>query len=179
MTFADILDNLGGMGRFQRLMVAFLALPLTMLASHNLLQNFTAGIPVHHCQVRIMANYTRHANNVTKEMGAEGLLRISIPMGKDQKAEKCRRFVTTQWRLLDPNATLPNDTMVDTEPCADGWTYDRSMFPSTIVSEVKPRQRQTQRQFNLLLRGCSILATGGSSCFIIHCDGTSSFQHRK
>ncbi|XP_042296061.1 solute carrier family 22 member 6-B-like isoform X2 [Sceloporus undulatus] len=102
MTFADILESLGGMGRFQRLSVAFLALPLAMLASHNLLQNFTAGVPGHHCQ---------------------------------QKAERCRRFVTTQWRLLDPNATRANDTKVDTEPCADGWTYDRSMFRSTIVSE--------------------------------------------
>ncbi|XP_067328515.1 solute carrier family 22 member 6-A-like [Anolis sagrei] len=135
MTFADILESLGGMGRFQRLSVAFLALPLTMLASHNLLQNFTAGIPAHHCQIRITANYTRYANNVTKEMGTESLLRISIPTGKDQKVEKCRRYVTTQWRLLDPNTTLHNDTIVDIEPCSDGWTYDRSMFPSTIVSE--------------------------------------------
>uniref|UniRef100_A0A803TTI8 Sidekick cell adhesion molecule 1 n=1 Tax=Anolis carolinensis TaxID=28377 RepID=A0A803TTI8_ANOCA len=42
---------------------------------------------------------------------------------------------------------------------------------------IEPRQRQTQRQFNLLLRGCLILATGGSSCFIIHSDGTSSLPH--
>ncbi|XP_061461757.1 solute carrier family 22 member 6-A-like [Rhineura floridana] len=135
MTFADILDNLGGMGHFQRMSVAFLAIPLMMLASHNLLQNFTAGIPGHHCQIRITANYTRQASNATQELGADNLLRISVPTDGNKRTEKCRRFVTTQWRLLDPNATLANDTAVETEPCADGWTYDRSMFTRTIISE--------------------------------------------
>ncbi|KAJ6654231.1 hypothetical protein lerEdw1_007328 [Lerista edwardsae] len=133
MTFADILDNLGGMGHFQRLTVAFLALPLMMMASHNLLQNFTAGVPEHHCQIHITANSTlRHANS-SQELEAAGLLRISIPLDRDRQVERCRRFVATQWRLLDPNASAVNET--DTEPCADGWTYDRSVFASTIVSE--------------------------------------------
>ncbi|XP_032992180.1 solute carrier family 22 member 6-A-like [Lacerta agilis] len=135
MTFADILDNLGGMGRFQRMSVAFLAIPLMLLANHNLLQNFTAGIPEHHCQARILANHTRHASNLTQQLGAKSLLRISIPMDGNKRPEKCRRFVTTQWRLLDPNATLPSNAAVDTEPCVDGWTYDRSMFTNTIISE--------------------------------------------
>ncbi|XP_020633127.3 solute carrier family 22 member 6-A [Pogona vitticeps] len=138
MTFAEILDNLGGMGHFQRLSVAFLAIPLMMLAGHNMLQNFTAGIPGHHCQIRITttANATRFGHpNVSQELGAQSLLRISIPMDGNQKVERCRRFVTTQWRLLDPNASLANDTAVDTEPCPEGWTYDRSVFKNTIVSE--------------------------------------------
>ncbi|XP_063001679.1 solute carrier family 22 member 6-A-like [Elgaria multicarinata webbii] len=135
MGFADILDSLGGMGRFQRMSVAFLAIPLMMLAGHNLLQNFTAGIPGHHCQIRITANHTRHAGNITAPLGAEHLLRISIPMEGDRRAERCRRFTATQWRLLDPNVTLGNDTTAETEPCVDGWTYDRSVFANTIVSE--------------------------------------------
>ncbi|XP_008939248.1 PREDICTED: solute carrier family 22 member 6-B-like, partial [Merops nubicus] len=50
MTFVELLARLGGMGRFQVTYVAALALPLLMLASHNLLQNFTAGVPDHHCR---------------------------------------------------------------------------------------------------------------------------------
>uniref|UniRef100_A0A670Z1P3 Major facilitator superfamily (MFS) profile domain-containing protein n=1 Tax=Pseudonaja textilis TaxID=8673 RepID=A0A670Z1P3_PSETE len=114
MTFADILDNVGGMGRFQRMMVSFLAIPLMMLASHNLLQNFTAGIPQHHCQIRIA---------------------ISVPTDANRRPEQCRRFTAPQWRFLDPNATLSNETVFDTEACEDGWTYDRSLFSNTIVSE--------------------------------------------
>uniref|UniRef100_A0A8D2J9G4 Major facilitator superfamily (MFS) profile domain-containing protein n=1 Tax=Varanus komodoensis TaxID=61221 RepID=A0A8D2J9G4_VARKO len=136
MGFAEILDSLGGMGRFQKTSVAFLALPLMMLASHNLLQNFTAGVPRHHCQIRITANHTRQAGNSSLPLGADSLLRVSIPMDGNRRAESCRRFATPQWRLLDPNATLGNDTAApETEPCADGWAYDQSVFASTIVSE--------------------------------------------
>uniref|UniRef100_A0A8D0E4K6 Major facilitator superfamily (MFS) profile domain-containing protein n=1 Tax=Salvator merianae TaxID=96440 RepID=A0A8D0E4K6_SALMN len=135
MTFADILDLLGGMGHFQRMTVAFLAIPLVMLASHNLLQNFTAGVPGHHCQVRVSANHTRQAPNLTRYLGADDLLRISVPMDQHRRADKCRRYVATQWRLIDPNATLANETAADTEPCTSGWTYDKSTFTSTIVSE--------------------------------------------
>ncbi|XP_015267400.1 PREDICTED: solute carrier family 22 member 6-A-like [Gekko japonicus] len=134
MSFADLLDNLGGMGHFQRMSVAFLAIPLLMLASHNLLQNFTAGVPEHHCQIHITANHTRYANT-TKELGADSLIRIAIPVNGKGQPEKCLQFATTQWWLLDANATTVNDTTVDTEPCSDGWTYDRSMFTSTIISE--------------------------------------------
>uniref|UniRef100_A0A674J891 Solute carrier family 22 member 6 n=1 Tax=Terrapene triunguis TaxID=2587831 RepID=A0A674J891_9SAUR len=134
MSFPELLDHIGGMGRFQVMHVAFLAIPLLMLASHNLLQNFTAGIPEHHCQVRIMANYTHHAN-LTASLPAEDLLRVSIPMDRSQKPEKCQRFVTTQWQLLNPNATSTNTIELDIEPCVDGWTYDKSLFTDTIITE--------------------------------------------
>uniref|UniRef100_A0A670YVF5 Major facilitator superfamily (MFS) profile domain-containing protein n=1 Tax=Pseudonaja textilis TaxID=8673 RepID=A0A670YVF5_PSETE len=135
MTFADILDNVGGMGRFQRMMVSFLAIPLMMLASHNLLQNFTAGIPQHHCQIRIASNATRQGNGTMGNLGANQLLRISVPTDANRRPEQCRRFTAPQWRFLDPNATLSNETVFDTEACEDGWTYDRSLFSNTIVSE--------------------------------------------
>ncbi|XP_077677609.1 solute carrier family 22 member 6-A-like [Eretmochelys imbricata] len=134
MSFPELLDRIGGMGRFQVMHVAFLAIPLLMLASHNLLQNFTAGIPEHHCQVHVMTNYT-HRVNLTTSLHAEDLLRVSIPMDKSQKLEKCRRFVTPQWQLLNPNATSTNTIELDTEPCVDGWTYDKSLFTYTIITE--------------------------------------------
>ncbi|XP_053891217.1 solute carrier family 22 member 6-A-like [Malaclemys terrapin pileata] len=134
MSFPEVLDHIGGMGRFQVMHVAFLAIPLLMLASHNLLQNFTAGIPEHHCQVRIRANYIHHAN-LTASLPAEDLLWVSIPMDRSQKPEKCQWFVTTQWLLLNPNATSTNTIELDIEPCVDGWTYDKRLFTDTIITE--------------------------------------------
>nr|XP_025033966.1 solute carrier family 22 member 6-A-like isoform X2 [Pelodiscus sinensis] len=134
MTFAEFLHQVGGMGRFQIIHTTLLTIPIVLMASHNLLQNFTAAIPGHHCQIRIDGNNTRYSN-ATLHLDSQDLLRVSIPMDRNQQPEKCHRFVSTQWQLLDPNATQPNGTQLATEPCREGWTYDRSIFTSTIITE--------------------------------------------
>uniref|UniRef100_A0A8D0G6A4 Major facilitator superfamily (MFS) profile domain-containing protein n=1 Tax=Sphenodon punctatus TaxID=8508 RepID=A0A8D0G6A4_SPHPU len=132
MTFAELLDQVGGMGRFQVIQVALLSIPLLLNACHNLLQNFTAGVPGHRCL--IAANHTCDAN-VTRDLDCEGLLRVSIPLDGNWQPEKCLRFITAQWQLLDSNATAGNRSKGDTEPCTDGWAYNRSVFTNTIVTE--------------------------------------------
>uniref|UniRef100_A0A8C3F6G9 Major facilitator superfamily (MFS) profile domain-containing protein n=1 Tax=Chrysemys picta bellii TaxID=8478 RepID=A0A8C3F6G9_CHRPI len=134
MSFAELLDHVGGMGRFQIIYAILLAIPVFMLASHNLLQNFIAATSEHHCQVHININNTPYTN-LTGKLAAKDLLRVSIPMDSNQQPEKCHRFVTTQWQLLDSNATVTNLTELETEPCADGWVYDKSIFTSTIITE--------------------------------------------
>uniref|UniRef100_A0A8C3I0W1 Major facilitator superfamily (MFS) profile domain-containing protein n=1 Tax=Chrysemys picta bellii TaxID=8478 RepID=A0A8C3I0W1_CHRPI len=119
MSFAELLDHVGGMGRFQIIYVNLLAIPFFMLASHNLLQNFTAATSEHHCHVHININNTPDTNLT----------------GNNLQPEKCHRFVTMQWQLLDSNATVTNLTELETEPCADGWVYDKSIFTSTIITE--------------------------------------------
>uniref|UniRef100_A0A8V5GMU4 Uncharacterized protein n=1 Tax=Melopsittacus undulatus TaxID=13146 RepID=A0A8V5GMU4_MELUD len=116
MSFAALLTRLGGMGRFQSLYVAALALPLLLLASHNLLQNFTAGVPDHHCRT-----------------GGLPLL-ASIPTDGQRRPQRCRRFVEPQWHLLDANGTA-NGSAAATEPCRDGWSYGDGAFAHTIVTE--------------------------------------------
>ncbi|KAK9391217.1 solute carrier family 22 member 6-A-like [Crotalus adamanteus] len=132
MAFGEILEQIGGMGRFQMIHTMLLTIPVLFMASHNLLQNFTAAIPGHHCQVRLSPNSSEHPN-VTYPLGAGQLLRVSIPLDSKQRLEKCRRFTDAQWYLLNASVTRENQT--ETESCADGWFYDRTQFTSTIVSE--------------------------------------------
>lgn len=123
MAFASLLEHVGGTGRFQVASVLLLSLPILLMASHNLLQNFTAASSPHRCRLRWEANGTG--------LDPHDLLRVSVPAG-----ERCRRFVTPQWWLLEANGSAPNSSWPETEPCLDGWTYDRSVFTSTIITEV-------------------------------------------
>ncbi|OCT81764.1 hypothetical protein XELAEV_18024272mg [Xenopus laevis] len=125
MAFQEILESLGGMGRYQVIHVVLLSLPVFMLASHNLMQNFTAATPSHHCRI----NGTYEETNFTGPW-----LRALLPMTPTGEFSKCLRYTTPQYELLENNLTQSYDDL-ETEPCLDGWVYDHSEFASTIITQ--------------------------------------------
>ncbi|XP_060711539.1 solute carrier family 22 member 6-A-like [Hemiscyllium ocellatum] len=135
MGFADILERVGSVGRFQVIHICMLAFPVLFMASHNLLQNFVAIVPDHHCRVHFMGlNASRYAN-ITSQPQAEGLLRAFIPLDRDRQPERCLVYSSPQWHLLNLSEIQGNATELGTQSCPDGWTYDTSRFKATIVSE--------------------------------------------
>ncbi|KAI4530045.1 hypothetical protein MG293_019901 [Ovis ammon polii] len=123
MAFNDLLLQLGGVGRFQKIQVTLVILPVILMASHNTLQNFTAAIPTHHCRPPADTNLSK-----------DGGLEAWLPRDGQGRPESCLLFTSPQRGQPFPNGTETNGTGA-TEPCPHGWVYDNSTFPSTIVTE--------------------------------------------
>ncbi|KAM5225360.1 solute carrier family 22 member 11 isoform 3-T3 [Hipposideros larvatus] len=134
MAFAELLERAGGVGLFQTLQVFTLLLSSIFVPFQILVDNFSAAVPSHRCWVPLLDNSTAQASD-PGALGPEALLAVSIPLGPNQEPHQCRRFRHPQWQLLDPNTTATNWSEAATEPCVDGWVYDRSTFASTIVAE--------------------------------------------
>ncbi|XP_072345522.1 solute carrier family 22 member 6-A-like [Scyliorhinus torazame] len=130
MSFEDILEDVGSMGKFQIIHVFLLAIPSFISPSHNMLQNFVAAVPDHHCRIPLATNGSGSLNAT-----AEDLLRVFIPLDRNGRPEKCIEYSPPQWHLLGLNATRGNASVPDTQTCSEGWTYDTSKFKATIVTE--------------------------------------------
>ncbi|CAL8365010.1 unnamed protein product [Lota lota] len=138
MVFADLLEQVGSTGRFQVVHTTLLCLPVLMMASHNLLQNFAAAVPPHFCSA--------HTNlSVFTRLSAAEKLHITVPLDANGAPEKCRRYDAPQWHLLakngstDPEVREGTDRAVSQQAalqdCDDGWTYDERERSSSIISE--------------------------------------------
>ncbi|XP_031245330.1 solute carrier family 22 member 12 [Mastomys coucha] len=133
MAFPELLDQVGGLGRFQLFQTIALVTPILWVTTQNMLENFSAAVPRHRCWVPLLDNGTSQAS-IPGDFGPDVLLAVSIPPGPDRQPHQCLRFRQPQWQLLASNATATNWSDADTEPCEDGWVYDHSTFRSTVVT---------------------------------------------
>ncbi|XP_008279297.1 solute carrier family 22 member 6 [Stegastes partitus] len=135
MAFGDLLEQVGSTGRFQILHVTLLCIPVLMMASHNLLQNFVAAVPPHYCSA--------HSNVSQNQLSPEDMLRITVPLDQKGAPHRCQRYAAPQWHLLAENGTsnpwkqggAEDDLDVDIQGCTDGWSYNMTEMSSTIISD--------------------------------------------
>lgn len=128
MGFGDLLETVGSTGRFQIVHCTLLALPVMMMASHNILQNFVAYVPSHHC--------TPPSNLSRSLLSQEETLLVTVPLDDKGKPHRCQRYASPQWHLLDKNSTaLEEEFTGELQDCTDGWTYNMTERTSSIIAD--------------------------------------------
>ncbi|XP_068600316.1 solute carrier family 22 member 6-like [Brachionichthys hirsutus] len=132
MGFSELLEEIGGFGRYQWIHVTLISLPGLLTASQNILNNFISGVPTHHCS--LPANHSLYNLSHVQTDNME-LLKAFIPLDSSgTRLDRCRRYVAPQWQLMDASGSA-NISQMETEGCLDGWTFNHSEFLSTTVSE--------------------------------------------
>uniref|UniRef100_A0A8C4QXC4 Major facilitator superfamily (MFS) profile domain-containing protein n=1 Tax=Eptatretus burgeri TaxID=7764 RepID=A0A8C4QXC4_EPTBU len=100
MAFLQLLKTVGDSGRFQLINAILLYIPMLVMPSHMLIQNFTAATPRHHCRVPWLVNASLEAQRDSSwNLSKENLLRVAIPLEHDSLS-RCSRYVRPQWQLL-------------------------------------------------------------------------------
>uniref|UniRef100_A0A8C4X4U6 Solute carrier family 22 member 6 n=1 Tax=Erpetoichthys calabaricus TaxID=27687 RepID=A0A8C4X4U6_ERPCA len=135
MGFSDLLDRIGGLGRYQFISTSLMAISGIIMASHTIMQNFSAAVPDHHCRI---PNKTIPAGNWNITMSVlddQTLLKAFVPHDAKNKPLRCLQFTEPQWHLLFLNQSQADTSELQTEPCRHGWTYNRQEFSETIVTE--------------------------------------------
>ncbi|XP_062394283.1 solute carrier family 22 member 7-like [Sardina pilchardus] len=127
MKFEDLLSDIGGFGRFQKMVVCLSFLGRVTLPCHFLVNSFIAGIPPHHCDISDLDALGNFGN-----MSVEERQTVSIPMQADGTLSSCLMFPEPQFHTLHNSS---NSTGLPAEPCRNGWVYDNSTFTSTLATE--------------------------------------------
>ena len=132
MEFDEILESIGSFGFYQRVQLFFLCLTQIPVVFSNLGYVFWAAVPEHWCFVAELD----HGNWTLEERKA-----MSIPM-----EERDGQMVYSRCHMYDRNYTQLGEQWtpfnesyrslnISTIPCS-GWTYDQSIYTSTIVTQV-------------------------------------------
>ncbi|KAJ8036126.1 Haloacid dehalogenase-like hydrolase domain-containing protein 2 [Holothuria leucospilota] len=139
MDFDSVLKEVGDFGKFQKRRLVLLGFPLLVGTLNVFLQVFTAGKSNHWCQS--WKNEDCKALNLTRELCDNFKREISIPVtiSEDDKTsfEQCEKYSVTASDFEAAVEIAGRNISLETISCDDGWVYDRSTFPSTIIMDVR------------------------------------------
>ncbi|XP_039626107.1 solute carrier family 22 member 6-A-like [Polypterus senegalus] len=135
MGFSDLLDRIGGLGRYQFISTSLIAISGIIMTSHTIMQNFSAAVPDHHCRIPNKTIPAGNWNITTSALDDQTLLKAFVPHDEKNKPSRCLQFTEPQWHLLFLNQSQADTSGLQTEPCRHGWTYNRQEFSETIVTE--------------------------------------------
>ena len=128
MRFENILSDINGFGRFQKMIIVISFIGRFTMPCHFMLMNFVAAVPSHHCDISFMDD-----GGIFSNLSLSERLAVSIPVQKDGTLSSCEMFVEPQYHLLFNSSNIAD---LPTVSCQNGWVYDNSTFKSTLTSQV-------------------------------------------
>ncbi|KAM6941172.1 solute carrier family 22 member 7-like [Lycodopsis pacificus] len=127
MKFENILADINGFGRFQKMIIVISFIGRFTMPCHFMLNNFIAAIPSHHCDISSLDD-----GGFFRNLSQAERLDVSIPVKEDGSLNSCQMFAEPQYHLLINSSNM---TDLPTVPCQNGWVYDNTTFKSTLTSQ--------------------------------------------
>ncbi|KAA0708875.1 Solute carrier family 22 member 6-A [Triplophysa tibetana] len=121
MSFDEVLDRIGGFGRFQKTLYVWICLPQIFLAFHMLVSVFTGAVPPHLCRS-------------SQPVGDPRLLGLN---NSNASWETCSSLQNVQlYQLNHSDLSLPiGEHSTTSKSCKGGWEFSKDVFLSTVVTE--------------------------------------------
>ncbi|XP_041987765.1 beta-alanine transporter-like [Aricia agestis] len=131
MDFDAILEDVGEFGKYQKLVIYFILLPAVIPCGfHAYAQLFMAADVKHWCRVPEL-------DGVDLELGKNLSIPQELRNGKLEYSQ-CTMYNLNYTEIL-ANYTSIEEVLMDRDPevipCNNGWTFDRDVYKSTVVTE--------------------------------------------
>ncbi|XP_067440849.1 solute carrier family 22 member 7-like [Thunnus thynnus] len=127
MRFENILSDINGFGRFQKMIIVINFIGRFTMPCHFMLNNFIAAVPSHHCDISFLDD-----GGIFSSLSLSERLAVSIPVQEDGTLSSCEMFAEPQYHLLFNSSNI---TDLPTVSCQHGWVYDNRTFKSTLTSQ--------------------------------------------
>ncbi|KAJ8021306.1 Solute carrier family 22 member 13 [Holothuria leucospilota] len=142
MDFEKVLGIVGKFGRYQKGICLLLSLPMFVGVAAIFIQVFIAGKSDHWCKTTAWENDNCDGMGLSTAECAELKKILSVPVKKETDGEveyeKCLKY-DVDGIDLETAAAMYNggngSYTLKTIPCNEGWEFDTTTFPSTIIME--------------------------------------------
>lgn len=125
MNFDEVLQLIGGFGRFQKTLYVWICLPQIFLAFHMLVSVFTGAVPPHVCRSSTSSSARQTPLNFTLQQVAN-----SCSYENQSGVEVAVRG----------DGDLGSSS--SSSSCPGGWEYSREIYHNTIVTEVSSAREE-------------------------------------
>ncbi|XP_062323526.1 solute carrier family 22 member 13 [Osmerus eperlanus] len=123
MNFDEILAQIGGFGKFQKILYVWICLPQILLAFHMLVSVFTGAVPPHLCRSEWPSSHAALSFNLSLVADPGADLACSAP-GPGRGSPQ-----------LNASEALALITSQAATGCQGGWEFSKEIFHSTVATE--------------------------------------------